>query len=77
MRDTDTVISVTPLIEGQVMASGDGTASGALVRGIRREDLQARKIVADNIVSGSWDDYEGLRGVLLGQKLADRLRVFA
>ena len=39
IRDLRGVISVTPLIEGQVMATANGTAQGALVRGIRHADL--------------------------------------
>ncbi|MEQ9684017.1 MAG: ABC transporter permease, partial [Rhodospirillales bacterium] len=35
IRDLKGVVSVTPLVEGQVMATANGTAQGALVRGIR------------------------------------------
>src|ERR1700722_5860288 len=39
------VVSTTPLVEGQVMAtSASGGASGALVRGIRPGDLRARQL---------------------------------
>ena len=35
------------------MASAKGVAKGAIVRGISAEDLEKRKIVADNIREGS------------------------
>ena len=36
------VLKVTPMIEGQVMASANDQATGALVRGLKPEDLRAR-----------------------------------
>ena len=69
------VVSVSPLIEGQVMATSNGQASGALVRGIGPADLRARPIVADNIRSGSLDQFAGRDAVLLGSRLAQRLGV--
>lgn len=77
LRDLPTVISVTPLIDGQVLATTPGSSTGALVRGITREDLMAREIVAGNLVAGSFDSFHGLQGVLLGAKLAERLEVTA
>ncbi len=42
-----------PLVEGQTLASGQaGAGTGALVRGIRAEDLTKLKTVSDNIKSG-------------------------
>jgi len=66
------VTSVTPLIEGQVMATTDIGAAGALVRGIRTEDLRRRPLVADHIVQGSLADFED-DGVAVGDRLARRL----
>lgn len=73
----ETVVSVTPLIVGQVLAKTDFGTAGALVRGVRPEDLAAREIVADNLVSGSFEKFRGLEGVILGDKLANRLGVRA
>src|SRR6185295_18055623 len=39
VRQVAGVVSATPLIEGQVMATSDAGASGALVRGIRPDDI--------------------------------------
>ena len=66
------VISVTPMVEGQVMASARGEARGALVRGLSPEGLAGREIIASNIESGS---LEGFRedNVVIGARLADRL----
>ncbi len=75
LRELDGVVSVNPLIEGQVMASARGVAKGAIVRGIRREDLAARKIVADNIVRGSLQSFEGNNVVVIGARLARSMGV--
>ena len=71
------IVSVAPLIEGQVMATNNGAAAGALVRGVRPADLLARPIVADNVQSGSLDRFEGRDAVFVGARLARRLGVVA
>jgi len=68
------VTAVTPLIEGQVMATSEIGAAGALVRGIRPEDFRRRPLVADHIVQGSLADFED-DGVAVGARLARRLGV--
>ena len=68
------VTGVTPLIEGQVMATSEISAAGALVRGIRPEDLRRRPLVADHIVQGSLAEFED-DGVAVGARLARRLGV--
>jgi len=66
------IAGVTPLIEGQVMATTENGAAGALVRGIRPEDLRRRPLVANHIVQGSLDDFDD-DGVAVGDRLARRL----
>ena len=73
LASLDGVVSVNALIEGQVMASANAVAKGALVRGIRAEDLAKRKIVADNIVSGSLAAFKGDDVVLIGSRLAQSM----
>ncbi|MGH6902493.1 MAG: ABC transporter permease, partial [Geminicoccaceae bacterium] len=53
LRAVDGVVEVTPLVSGQVMATANGIASGALVRGIRPEDLAARPAISGNLQAGS------------------------
>ncbi|MEK9671626.1 MAG: lipoprotein-releasing ABC transporter permease subunit [Rhodospirillaceae bacterium] len=73
VRDLKGVVSITPLIEGQVMAASRGTAQGALVRGIRPADLQKRKLIRDNIASGSLNDFQGDNSVVIGDRLAQKM----
>ncbi len=72
VRGVPGVVSVTPLIEGQVMATARGVARGAVVRGLRPEDLAGRAIVAANVKSGSLADFKDNQ-VVVGARLADRL----
>jgi lipoprotein-releasing system permease protein len=68
------VTEVTPLIEGQVMATSDTGAAGALVRGIRADDLRGRRLIAEHIVQGSLADFED-DDVAVGDRLAHRLGI--
>jgi len=69
----DEVEAATPLIEGQVMATANDIARGAMVHGLRREDLLARKIVSENILEGSLDTYGEGNRIVLGNRLAEKL----
>lgn len=63
-----------PLIDGQVLAQGNiGGGSGALVRGIRGEDLVNISIVANNIKQGSIAGFDTSEGVAIGSRMADNL----
>jgi len=76
LRDLPEVVAVTPLVEGQVMATNRDRAAGALVRGLTLDDLRQRPTIADNVVTGSLDAFEG-DAVLLGSRLARNLGVVA
>src|ERR1051326_7393415 len=72
VRRVPGVLSATPLVEGQVMATSPTGAAGALVRGIRPVDIRARALIANHIVSGSLAEF-GEDGVAIGDRLAHRL----
>ena len=59
IRSIKGVVSVTPMIEGQVMITARGLAQGGVVRAFRPSDLAKRRIVASKIQSGSLDDFKG------------------
>ena len=63
-----------PLIDGQVLASGSvGAGTGALVRGIRGDDLAKLSVVSQNIKQGSLVGFDGSEGVAIGQRMANNL----
>jgi len=74
VADLPGITEVTPLIEGQVMATSEAGAAGALVRGIRPDDFRRRPLLANHIVQGSLVDFDD-DGIALGDRLARRLGV--
>ncbi len=67
---------VTPIVEGQVMASGK-EASGALVRGISPNQLASLDVISTNIVDGSLETFGDDNSIVLGYRLARTLGVAA
>ena len=68
------VVSAAPIIDGQVMATANGIASGALVRGVRMEDLTARKTFDGKLRGGTLAVFEEDE-VVVGYRLAQKLRL--
>ncbi|OHV76398.1 lipoprotein-releasing ABC transporter permease subunit [Rhizobium sp. LCM 4573] len=67
-----------PLVEGQTLASGRaGAGSGALVRGIRPEDIEKLTEVSSNIKFGDMAGFASGEGVLVGSRLASSLGITA
>jgi lipoprotein-releasing system permease protein len=64
-----------PLVEGQVMVTTSSNSGGALVRGLRENDLKLLKAVADNIRFGTLDGFDDEPGVAIGSRLAHELGV--
>ena len=86
LRDFDSVLakvrglpgitSAAPVVEGQVLLTSEsGGATGGFARGIRPEDLKARPILAGNIVAGSLDQFGGEDSIIIGTRLAQKLRL--
>lgn len=71
VRAIDGVVGVTPVVEAQVMATANGVASGALVRGVRVEDLRAREAIAEGVQAGELAALEP-EGIAVGSRLAFR-----
>jgi lipoprotein-releasing system permease protein len=72
VRAVPGVVEATPLVEGQAMATSPASAAGALVRGIRPDDIRSRKLIAQHIVAGSLAEFDD-DAVAVGDRLAHRL----
>jgi lipoprotein-releasing system permease protein len=72
LRGAADVLTVTPLVTGQVMASAHSIASGALVRGIRPEDLATRETIGSHLLRGSVAKL-GPDQVAIGSRMAYRM----
>ena len=62
-----------PLAQGQVMMTARGQAVGALVNGIRAEDLPAKPLIAQKLVAGSIEAFKAGQGVLIGKRMAEKM----
>ncbi len=74
IRDLDGIESVTPMVEGQAMATANGVASGVVVRGVRQDDLLNQKLLPNSIVAGSIEAISDKR-IGLGTRMALRMGV--
>jgi lipoprotein-releasing system permease protein len=69
------VKAADPMIQGQAMVTKGNYAFGAVVRGIRPEDLKEKTTLSGNIKLGSLDNFKGLDVVIIGTHLAQNLGV--
>ncbi len=74
LRRVPGVVRVTPLVEGQALATAAGASPGVLVRGVRPEDIMNMKLVADSLSEGAIQRYQAnSSSVLIGERLADQM----
>lgn len=67
-----------PLVEGQTFVSGRiGAGTGALVRGVREQDLRRMDMLAGNIRQGTFDGFDEGEAVAIGSRMANSLGVVA
>lgn len=74
----DGVEHALPVVEGQTLASGNvGAGTGALVRGVRPQDLARQDAIAGNIIEGSLDGFDEGESVVIGIRMARSLGLVA
>lgn len=74
LETIDGVEGVRPMVEGQVLISVNGTANGALVRAMTREDFATKPIISESIIDGELTNFSGEQ-VAIGKNLAERLNL--
>ncbi len=67
------VIDAAPVIEGQVLSTGNNRAAGAMIRGITAADLAHQPTVANSIAGGTLADFTGTDVAIVGSRLARNL----
>jgi lipoprotein-releasing system permease protein len=72
LKTVNGITLAAPIVEGQVMATANGAAGGALVRGMRAEDFKDRTLLSRNIKAGSLDGFQGA-SVIIGNRMANRM----
>jgi len=72
LRGLRNVVTVTPLVQGQALATANNVASFTLIHGMRLGDLRERPLISSNIQSGSLDDFVE-DSVIIGYRMAQRM----
>ena len=75
VRDVQNVKYALPLVEGQVLASTPLGSTGALVRGLRENDLKSLKAISNKVHFGTLDGFDDNPGVAIGSRMASTLNV--
>lgn len=75
LRALPGIVSVVPTIESEVFVTAEGRSSGGFVRAIPSDDLRAMPLIADSIRAGTLDRFAGEDAIVLGTRMAERLRV--
>jgi lipoprotein-releasing system permease protein len=73
----DGIMLVSPVVEGQALASSPFNSSGVLVRGVRGNDLARLPSIANRIKQGTLEGFDNVEGVAIGRRLADSLSLRA
>lgn len=77
IREIPGVVTVTPYLEGQVMASANDANQGVLIRGIRERDFgRLREVGLEEVGGTTLDGFDETGGLVLGSLLAQQLGVF-
>lgn len=73
LRQIKGVVSATPILEGQGIATSGSKTQGILARGISAEDLARRDFIAGHMTAGDLKNFTGKRSIVVGQGLLDVL----
>ncbi|MBS0521482.1 MAG: ABC transporter permease, partial [Proteobacteria bacterium] len=75
LRQIPGVKAVHLTLERQGLVSANGLTRGAILRGVRTEDLLSRDIITKNIVRGELGAFGTRPGVVIGERLRQALNV--
>lgn len=70
LRRIPGVVSVSPVVEGQVMVSAKGASKGAMVRGMTANDIAGRPVLSGSIVDGTLEGFDEADAILIGSRMA-------
>ena len=74
LENIDGVESVRPMIEGQVLITVNGAATGAMVRALSREDFATKPIISDSVIHGELTNFKEQQ-VAIGTAMSKRLNL--
>jgi lipoprotein-releasing system permease protein len=74
IRTLDSVTTVFPIIDAQVLISQNGTARGAMLRGMAPADMGSKAGLANNITTGFLPELKSEK-IMIGVRMAENLRL--
>jgi lipoprotein-releasing system permease protein len=77
LKDFPGVQAVHLTLERQALVAANGQTRGAMLRGVRPEDLMSREIVTRNVVHGDIRAFGTQPGIVMGERLRQALNVRA
>ncbi len=72
LRNVPGIAQISPQVEGQGLLTGNGIATGVVVRGITQENLRVKPVLSTGLIEGDTNAFVD-NGVAVGVKLAERL----
>lgn len=70
LKQLPEVKKAIPFVEGQVLVSSSKTTTGALVRGMKEQDLKSLAVINNKSLRGSLAGFDKAGGVAIGYKMA-------
>lgn len=71
ITDVDGVTSVEPVVEGQVLVTAKGNASGAMVRGYTPSYMRMKPLLSQSIIQGKIENFQADQ-IAIGSAMAER-----
>ena len=64
---------VNPMVESQAMLSAPGKNLGGLIKGVKLEDLQNKKLISENITAGNINKLSERSSIIIGSAMAQNM----
>lgn len=75
LQKIEGVKSANPLVESQAMLASASKNAGGLIKGIKLEDLQQKRLIAENITGGNINTINNKNSVLIGSTVAQSMNL--
>ena len=73
IKNIENVKYANAIVESQAMISSKNKSTGAIVKGIKTQDLKAKTLVSENILAGNIENLSDKNSIIIGTILAQNL----
>lgn len=75
IKQLPNIKSVNPMVESQVMFNSKFGSSGGLARGVKRDDLEKKELIKNNLIAGKFYSNLDKDKIIMGSNLAQNLNL--